>query len=122
MTKAELIEGLANKLNLQQGRGRKGDQHPPRRHLAALKQGERVTSRASVPFRFRSGRPRTGRNPKTGETIQISASRSAKFQAGKQLKDSLNEAGRRRRLAGESAVGLRPRAPQIAVLATAPEY
>jgi DNA-binding protein HU-beta len=36
-------------------------------------------------------RPRTGRNPKTGETIEISASRSAKFKAGKQLKDSLNE-------------------------------
>ena len=35
--------------------------------------------------------PRTGRNPKTGETIEISASRSAKFKAGKQLKDSLNE-------------------------------
>jgi nucleoid DNA-binding protein len=34
---------------------------------------------------------RTGRNPKTGEAIQISASRSAKFKPGKQLKDSLNE-------------------------------
>jgi DNA-binding protein HU-beta len=34
---------------------------------------------------------RTGRNPKTGESIQITASRSAKFKAGKQLKDSLNE-------------------------------
>jgi nucleoid DNA-binding protein len=32
-----------------------------------------------------------GRNPKTGEAIQISASRSAKFRAGKQLKDSLND-------------------------------
>ena len=32
---------------------------------------------------------RTGRNPKTGETIQIAASRAAKFKAGKTLKDSL---------------------------------
>ena len=33
---------------------------------------------------------RLGRNPKTGESIEISASRAAKFKAGKTLKDSLN--------------------------------
>jgi DNA-binding protein HU-beta len=33
---------------------------------------------------------RTGRNPKTGESIQIAASKSAKFKAGKSLKDQLN--------------------------------
>ena len=36
---------------------------------------------------------RTGRNPKTGEPIEISASRAAKFKPGKQLKESLNDAG-----------------------------
>lgn len=33
-----------------------------------------------------------GRNPRTGETIVISASRQAKFKAGKLLKDALNSA------------------------------
>ena len=33
---------------------------------------------------------RTGRNPKTGETIEISASTSPKFKAGKALKDAVN--------------------------------
>ncbi len=32
----------------------------------------------------------TGRNPRTGETIQIAASNAAKFKAGKALKDALN--------------------------------
>ena len=32
----------------------------------------------------------TGRNPRTGETIQIAASRQPKFKAGKSLKDALN--------------------------------
>ena len=33
---------------------------------------------------------RTGRNPMTGKTIEIAASKSPKFKAGKALKDSLN--------------------------------
>ena len=33
---------------------------------------------------------RTGRNPKTGETIEIGASTSPKFKAGKALKDAVN--------------------------------
>ncbi len=33
---------------------------------------------------------RTGRNPRTGETIQIAASRAPKFKAGKGLKDAVN--------------------------------
>jgi DNA-binding protein HU-beta len=38
---------------------------------------------------LRAPRPRTGRNPKTGENIDIPASKSAKFKAGKSLKDEL---------------------------------
>jgi DNA-binding protein HU-beta len=33
----------------------------------------------------------TGRNPRTGEEIKIAATKSAKFKAGKQLKDSVND-------------------------------
>lgn len=36
---------------------------------------------------------RTGRNPRTGEEIKIAASKSPKFKAGKQLKDSVNDNG-----------------------------
>ena len=60
--------------------------------IAALKQGERVNISGFGTFSVSERQARTGRNPKTGESIQISASRSAKFKPGKQLKDSLNDA------------------------------
>jgi nucleoid DNA-binding protein len=61
--------------------------------ISALKQGERVNISGFGTFAVSMREARTGRNPKTGESIEISASRSAKFKPGKQLKDSLNDAG-----------------------------
>ena len=59
--------------------------------ITALKQSQRVNISGFGTFSVSERQARTGRNPKTGETIEISASRSAKFKPGKQLKDSLNE-------------------------------
>ena len=91
MTKAELIEGLANKLNLNKAEAEKAINVLLDDIVAALKQGERVNISGFGTFSVSERASRTGRNPKTGEAIQISASRSAKFKPGKQLKDSLNE-------------------------------
>jgi DNA-binding protein HU-beta len=59
--------------------------------ITALKQGQRVIISGFGTFSVSERKARSGRNPKTGESIQISASRSAKFKPGKQLKDSLSE-------------------------------
>jgi nucleoid DNA-binding protein len=59
----------------------------------ALKQGERVNISGFGTFTVSAREARTGRNPKTGEPVEISASRSAKFKPGKQLKESLNGVG-----------------------------
>lgn len=91
MTKTELIEGLANKLGMHKSEAEKAINIVLDDIVAALRQGERVNISGFGTFSVSSRRPRTGRNPKTGESIQISASRSAKFKAGKQMKDSLNE-------------------------------
>src|SRR5271155_4779444 len=93
MTKTELIEGLANKLGLNKNEAEKAINIILDDIIAALRQGERVNISGFGTFSVSTRRPRTGRNPKTGESIEISASRSAKFKAGKQLKDSLNEDG-----------------------------
>jgi DNA-binding protein HU-beta len=93
MTKTELIEGLANKLGMHKSEAEKAINIILDDIIAALRQGERVNISGFGTFSVSARRPRTGRNPKTGESIQISASRSAKFKAGKQLKDSLNEEG-----------------------------
>src|SRR5215468_2508283 len=91
MTKAELIEGLANKLNLNKADAEKAINILLDDIIAALRQGERVNISGFGTFSVSERHARTGRNPKTGESIEIAASRSAKFKPGKQLKDSLNE-------------------------------
>ena len=55
-----------------------------------LKDGERVQIPGLGSFSVSRRDARTGRNPKTGEAIQIAASNVAKFKAGKDLKDRLN--------------------------------
>ena len=90
MTKAEMIDGLANKLGLPKADAEKAVNIVLDDIVAALKLGERVNISGFGTFSVSSRQARTGRNPKTGEPIAISASRSAKFRAGKQLRDSLN--------------------------------
>ena len=56
----------------------------------ALKDGDTVSLIGFGTFLVRDRAARTGRNPKTGETIQIMASKSPAFKAGKALKDAVN--------------------------------
>ena len=56
----------------------------------ALANGEEVRIAGFGTFGIRSRPARTGRNPRTGETVSISASTSPTFKAGKTLKDAVN--------------------------------
>ena len=56
----------------------------------ALSRNETVSWSGFGVFSQRHRNARTGRNPKTGETINIAASTSVGFKAGKVLKDSVN--------------------------------
>ena len=56
----------------------------------SLKKGDSVTLVGFGTFSVGSRAARTGRNPRTGETIQIKASKTPKFKAGKALKDAVN--------------------------------
>jgi DNA-binding protein HU-beta len=56
---------------------------------SALKTGERVALPGFGIFSVGSRAARQGRNPQTGATIQIAASKTAKFKAGKGLKDAI---------------------------------
>ena len=55
-----------------------------------LAKGEKVLVSNFGSFRVISARARRGRNPATGETIQIAASNVPGFKAGKALKDAVN--------------------------------
>lgn len=56
----------------------------------ALKKGDDVTLVGFGTFQVRERAARQGRNPKTGETIKINASKNPAFKAGKALKDAVN--------------------------------
>ncbi|MEJ2763294.1 nucleoid-associated protein HU-beta [Photobacterium sp. MCCC 1A19761] len=56
----------------------------------SLKAGEQVALVGFGTFSVRERAARTGRNPQTGEEIQISAAKVPGFKAGKALKDSVN--------------------------------
>jgi len=56
----------------------------------ALKKGEQVALVGFGTYQVRERSARTGRNPQTGQTIQIAAAKVPSFKAGKALKDAVN--------------------------------
>ncbi len=57
----------------------------------ALVKGDRVELRGFGAFSVKEREARTGRNPRTGESVEVAAKRSPAFKAGKALRDRLNE-------------------------------
>jgi DNA-binding protein HU-beta len=56
----------------------------------ALKKGDSISLVGFGTFQVRKRAARQGRNPRTGETIKINASKIPSFKAGKALKDAVN--------------------------------
>lgn len=90
MTKAELVDSIAAKTDLPKGTAERIVATIFDDIVGALKKGEKVNISGFGTFQVSERKARTGRNPKTGEAIQIEASKSAKFKPGKTLKDTLN--------------------------------
>ena len=57
--------------------------------VKALKKGNRVQITGFGTFEAKSRKARTGRNPRTGQTIRIAATKTPSFRAGKGLKDGI---------------------------------
>jgi DNA-binding protein HU-beta len=89
MTKADLIESIAAKLDLPKGQAERAVQLVFEDIVQALRNGDKVNISGFGTFAVSERKARTGRNPKTGEAIDIPASKSAKFKPGKSLKDEL---------------------------------
>lgn len=91
MTRSELIERIAARAP-----------HVPRRELEAivhavfdcmaeaLVAGKRIELRGFGVFSLRTRRARTGRNPKTGQSVSVPERRTLSFAAGKELRARLN--------------------------------
>jgi integration host factor subunit beta len=57
----------------------------------ALARGDRVELRGFGSFSVKEREARTGRNPRTGETVEVEAKKLPAFKAGKALRDKLND-------------------------------
>ena len=91
MTKAELIESVASKVDLPRAIAERAVNTMFDEMTAALSQGDKVNISGFGTFSVSTRKARTGRNPKTGQSIEIAASRAAKFKPGKTLKDEVNK-------------------------------
>jgi integration host factor subunit beta len=58
--------------------------------IAALQKGEKIEIRGFGSFRTRERRGRVGRNPKTGEKVEVPAKKIPYFKPSKELKDYVN--------------------------------
>jgi DNA-binding protein HU-beta len=90
MNKSELIDAIANSANLSKADAGRALDGLVGAVTKALKKGDTVSLVGFGTFSVRKRAARTGRNPRTGETIKIKASKNPAFKAGKALKDAVN--------------------------------
>lgn len=62
---------------------------------SSLAQGKRIEIRGFGSFSLHHRKPRVGRNPKTGESVEVSAKAVPHFKPGKALRDAVNESAQR---------------------------
>ncbi len=90
MNKAELVDAVADAADISKAAAARSIDTVLEVITESLKKGDAVTLVGFGTFNVRRREARTGRNPRTGEPIQIKASNLAVFKAGKGLKDALN--------------------------------
>src|SRR6266446_5734207 len=91
MTKAELVEKVADKIQLTKKQTEAVVNIMLTCITEALSEGDKVELRGFGSFRIRNRNPREGRNPKTGDTVQIPAKRVPFFKAGKELREMVDD-------------------------------
>ena len=91
MNKTELIAAVAEKAGLSKKDAEKAVNAAFETISAELVKGEKVSMAGFGIFEIKTREARTGRNPLTGEAVQIAASKAPAFKASKTLKDAVNK-------------------------------
>ncbi|MCG7410969.1 HU family DNA-binding protein [Moraxella nonliquefaciens] len=90
MNKSELVDAIASEAGLTKDQAAKSVNAFISSVQGALERGDDVVLVGFGTFSVKERAARTGRNPKTGEPLQIAASKVPSFKAGKGLKDAVN--------------------------------
>jgi len=89
MNKSELIEKMAEAADISKAAAGRALDAFTDSIAIALKEGDTVSLIGFGTFSLKERAARTGRNPQTGATIEIKASKTPSFKAGKALKDAV---------------------------------
>lgn len=90
MTKADLVDAVASQADISKRAASQIVELMLREITGALQKGERVALTPFGSFVVRQRRAREGRNPLSGQAINIPARKVAAFVAGRSLKDAVN--------------------------------
>lgn len=90
MKKTEIIASLAENIGLSKADVEKVYNATFELFKEELAKGNKISVSGFGTFDIFERTEREGRNPQTGETIKIAASKSVKFKAGKELKEKVN--------------------------------
>ena len=122
MTKAELVEEVARAAELNKRDAEVIVETVFDSIITALHKGEKVELRGFGSFRTRERGPRRGRNPKTGEPVDVPAKRVPYFKPGKELKEYFTESPGGQEGSTETASSAAATAPTGAESAGAADY
>ena len=92
MNKTELIEAIAKEANLSKKDAEAALNAYTSVVTKALQKGDKVALVGFGTYEVRERAAREGKNPQTGEAIQIEAAKVPAFKPGKALKDAINDA------------------------------
>ncbi|VAX13210.1 DNA-binding protein HU-beta [hydrothermal vent metagenome] len=90
VNKAELIDAVAENADISKAAAARAVDTVLESITATLKKGEQVALIGFGTFSVKDRAARTGRNPRTGEPLEIPAAKVPSFKAGKALKDAVN--------------------------------
>jgi DNA-binding protein HU-beta len=90
MNKGDLVDAVAEDSGLSKADATRAVDSVINAITQALKAGKQVSLVGFGTFTVKTRAARTGRNPRTGEAIEIRASKVPGFRAGKALKDAVN--------------------------------
>lgn len=91
MNKSELVDAVALSADISKAAAGRALDATLASIAEALQAGDQVSLVGFGTFQVKARAARQGRNPQTGETIQIKASKTPGFKAGKALKDAVNQ-------------------------------
>lgn len=92
MTKSELIAMLAEEMQMPRRRAEEAVNCIFQSMSEALAQGQRIEIRGLGSFALKAHKAYTGRNPRSGEPVDVDSKYAIHFKPGKELRERVNEA------------------------------